>query len=141
MVGRMASKDDCIQKYIEYKHKYHATPKHKDFLKFAGISDKQLTKLYGRDAYTKLQKECGDEANKLNLERTPTEKIMRQYGDLALELGELPRSSDWAHQELKPTLSGLEKVHFIKWFEFPKKFMEWIETEHVNGYEKVLDWI
>lgn len=109
----MISKEDCIRKYIAYKDKHHIRPKRDDFLKFAGISERQLISLYGRDAYTKLQKECGDEANKLEMERTPRETIMRQYGDLALELlelvGELPNSSDWMSRRLKPSRSGLEK--------------------------------
>ncbi len=138
----MTSKNDCIRKYNEYKDTHHAIPKKKDFYKFAGISERQLVSLYGRDAYTKLQKECGDEANKLNLERTPRKTIMRQYGDLALELGGLPNSSDWIYHRLKPSISGLEKSpHFIPWSEFPQKFSEWVETERVNGYEKVLDFI
>ena len=69
---------------------------------------------------------------------------MRQYGDLALELlgsGELPNSSDWMYRRLRPTDSGLEKVHGIRWSEFPQKFMEWVETERVPGYERVLDLI
>lgn len=90
----MTSKDDCIRKYAEYKATHEAIPKKKDFFMFAGIHERQLTALFGRDAYSKLQRECGDEANKLDLERTPRETIMQQYGDLALELGMLPNSSD-----------------------------------------------
>lgn len=138
----MISKNDCIQKYNEYKKQHEIIPKKKDFFKFAGIHERQLVGLYGRDAYTKLQEECGDEANKLNLEKTPTEKIMRQYGDLALELEELPNSSDWIERHLKPSISGLERrPHFIKWSEFPSKFTEWLENNRVRGYEKVLGYI
>ncbi len=138
----MTSKDDCILKYAEYKEAYGTIPKVRDFLKFAGIHGRQLTALFGRDAYSKLQRECGDEANKLDLERTPRETIMRQYGDLALKLGEPPNSSDWMHHRLRPSISGLEKSpHFITWSEFPRKFTEWVESEHVSGYEKALDYI
>lgn len=138
----MTSKDDLIRKYKEYKDKHQAIPKFEDFCKFAGIPRRQLASLFGRDAYAKLQHECGDEANKLILERTPREAIMRRYGDLALKLGELPNSSDWMHSGLKPSISGLEQTpHFIKWSEFPQKFSEWIKTEGIHGYEKVLDFI
>lgn len=60
----MTSKDDCVRKYAEYKTIHEAIPKKKDFFKFAGIHERQLTALFGRDAYSKLQRECGDEANK-----------------------------------------------------------------------------
>lgn len=142
----MISKDDCVRKYNEYKDNHRRIPKAEDFYEFAGINKRELQRVFGRDAYTELQKECGDEVNKWNLERTPRERIMRQYGDLALETLErlrvLPNSSDWIHRGLRPSISGLEKKpHFIKWSEFPSKFTEWVETEHVNGYEKVLDYI
>jgi len=109
---------------------------------FAKIPKCQLEFLYGREAYSKLQKECGDKANKLDLERTPREKIMKQYGDLAKGLKELHRSTDWVHHGLRPSISGLEKApHFIKWSEFPSQFMEWVKEERVVGYEEVLGYI
>ena len=74
----MASKDDLIRRYKEYKDKYQAIPKFLDFCKFAGIYSNQLIDLFGRNAYAKFQEECGDEANKLNLERTPTETILKR---------------------------------------------------------------
>lgn len=139
----MTSKDDCVQKYAEYKATHGGEiPKKKDFFKFSGIHERQLTSLFGRDAYSKLQRECGDDANKLDLERTPRDQIMRQYGDLALELGMPPNSSDWIHRGLRPTKEGLaKKPHFITWSEFPEKFSEWIESERISGYDKVLDYI
>lgn len=138
----MTSKDDLVRKYKEYKDKHQAIPKLRDFCEFAETSSRQLASLFGRDAYAKLQQECGDEANKLILERTPREAIMRRYGDLALKLGELPNSSDWMHSGLKPSISGLEqKPHLIKWSEFPQKFSEWAQSEDIHGYEKVLDFI
>lgn len=136
------SKADCVQKYKEYKERHQGIPRKDDFYRFAKISEKQLVRLYGRDAYTKLQRECGDEANKLNLERTPKETIMRRYGDLALALKELPNSSDWSHHLLRPSISGLGKdPHFIKWSEFPSKFQEWVKEENITGYDKVLGYI
>src|SRR5438552_945792 len=135
----MIAKEYCKRKYVEYKESHQGTPKKDDFFKFAKIPERQLVSLYGRDAYTKLQEECGDEANKLNLERTPKETIMRQYGDLSLELEKLPNSSDWLHHRLRPSISGLGKApHFIKWSEFPSKFQEWVKEENITGYDKVL---
>jgi hypothetical protein len=138
----MTTKDDCIRKYAEYKDATGTIPKKKDFLEFAGIHSRQLTELFGRDPYSKLQRECGDDANKLNLERTPQETIMRQYGDLALELGVLPNSSDWIHRQLRPSVEGLAKrPHFITWSDFPRTFANWVESERITGYDKVLDYI
>lgn len=138
----MTSKETLLQKYEEYKKEFDRIPKYREFLRFAGIHGRVLVKIYGEDAYSKLQMECGDLANKLNLEKTPLEKIMRQYGDLALEAGKLPSSSVWIHQGLKPTISGLERSpHFIKWPEFPKKFARWAEVENAVEYKEVLELI
>jgi hypothetical protein len=138
----MTTKDDCIRIYVEYKDKHGAIPKKKEFFKFSGVHERQLTGLFGRDAYSKLQRESGDEANKLDLERTPQELIMRLYGDLALELKELPNSSDWIHRRYRPAVSGLAKSpHFITWSEFPRKFAAWVESENLRGYDQVLEYI
>lgn len=138
----MVTKEYCKQNYMEFKDAYRRIPLRKEFFEFAKIPRRRLEILYGRDAYSKLQKDCGDEANKLSLERTPRERIMRQYGDLALELKELPRSSDWVHRNLRPSVSGLERdPHCIKWSEFPSKFVEWAEEENIAGYEDVLGYI
>ena len=138
----MVSKEACIKKYEEFKKEYGRIPKYREFLKYAGVNNRDLIKFFGDDAYSKLQVECGDIANKLILERTPRGKIMRQYGDLVLELGKLPSSSIWIHRGLKPGISGLEKEpHCIKWSEFPEKFEAWAKETKVKGYESVLELI
>lgn len=138
----MITKEDLIQKYKEFKEKNNEIPSVKEFCKYAGIHRRKLEQIYGDNAYSKFQIECGDIANKLNLVRTPREKIMRQYGDLALELGKLPLQSNWIHKGLRPTLEGIAKPpHSIKWSDFPAKFKEWVETKHINGYSKVLEYI
>ena len=138
----MVSKEACIKKYEEFKKEYGRIPKYREFLKYAGVNNRDLIKFFGDDAYSKLQVECGDIANKLILEITPRGKIMRQYGDLVLELGKLPSSSIWIHRGLKPGISGLEKEpHCIKWSEFPEKFEAWAKETKVKGYESVLELI
>lgn len=34
-----------------------------------------------------------------------------------------------------------KRPHFITWSDFPRKFAEWVESERISGYEKVLDYI
>ncbi len=138
----MVSKEDCIQKYEEFKKENGRIPKYREFLVYAGFGKRDLIKIFGGDAYSKLQVECGDIANKLSMERTPLEKIMRQYGDLALNLKQLPSSSVWLHRGLKPDQSGLAKApHYIQWNEFPDKFAVWVAETKVKGYESVLELI
>lgn len=138
----MGSKEDCIQKYEGFKKEHGRIPKYREFLEYAGVNKRVLIRIFGDDAYSKLQVECGDTANKLSLERVPREKIMQQYGDLVLELGKLPSSSIWIHRELKPSIEGLGKEpHNIKWSEFPDKFEAWVKETKASGYERVLELI
>jgi hypothetical protein len=137
----MGSKQYCIEKYKEYKKLLGRAPLYSEYKKYAELKKYDLIKIYGDDAYSKLQTECGDTINKLNMDRTPLKNIMCQYGDLALELGKLPLSSNWVQKGLKPGLSGLDKIHSIKWFEFPEKFKEWVENEKYEKYETVLEWV
>ncbi len=133
----MISKEISIQKYEEYKNLYKRIPKYREYLEYSGLNKQSLIKIFGEDAYAKLQNECGDVANKLSLEKTPLDKIMRQFGDLVLEMGRIPSSSHWIHKDLKPGISGLSKApHFIKWSEFPEKFMSWLILSKEHEYEK-----
>ena len=65
----MDEKSEAIKKYKEYKEKYKKTPKVKEFYEYSGLSRRVLEKIYGDSPYSSLQADCGDEANKLDLER------------------------------------------------------------------------
>src|SRR5438045_1553650 len=106
----MLTKETCVQKYKECKlSKSGGIPEHREFLKYAGIPQRQLERLFGASAYSKLQNAAGDAPNKLQMERTPLETIMQQYGGLVTEFGGVPPSSEWEHRGLKPTESGLRQ--------------------------------
>lgn len=138
-VESIKTKEGFIHKYAEYKTAHGVIPKQREFLKYVGVHSRQLTALFGRDAYSKLQSECGDDPNKLDFERTPLEVIMRKYGDLALTLQDLPNSSDWIHHGLRPSIAGLaKKPHFITWSEFPRNFADWVNSTGAGGYEAVV---
>ncbi|MFT4155153.1 hypothetical protein [Parafilimonas sp.] len=99
-------------------------PLRNDFLKFCKIGDFQLSKAFGKDAYSKLQQACGDTPNKLELERTSIEKILNQYGELVRLKKEVPVSADWLEANYSPQPDGLRKVHNLKWADMPIFFIE-----------------
>jgi hypothetical protein len=136
----MHTKETCLQKYEECKvSKNGGIPKHREFLKYAGIDDRLLEKLFGSSAYSKLQNAAGDTPNILQLERTPIATIMQQYGGLVIELGTVPAYAEWNHRELRPTESGLSKTHNMKWSEMPEKFVQWVRTNGISGFEKAIE--
>jgi hypothetical protein len=98
--------------------------------KYVEISKEMLGRIYGNNAYSKLQRECGDDPNKLTMKRTPLEKILIQYGSLAKTTKKLPTRDDWAHARCKPSVSGIEKhPHHLKWADMPSKFLEYAKDK------------
>jgi len=137
----MLTKDTCIQKYKELKRtKNGGIPEYREFLKDAGIDKHNLNRLFGPSAYSKLQEEAGDTPNRLQLERTPYATIMQRYGNLVMEVEELPSYAAWDTRGLRPTEAGLRrKPHNIKWSDLPTKFAEWVTANSVPGFEKALE--
>jgi len=121
----MDIKTTYINKYLELKETNgDKKPLKKQFLEFSGISELYLTKAFGKDAYSKLQQACGDDANKLNLKRTSITQILDQYGQLIKTHQRLPSSSDWIEADFYPRLDGLRKVHNLNWAILQSKFLE-----------------
>jgi len=137
----MLTKEMCVQKYEECKRsKNGATPEYREFLKYADIEKRQLARLFGTSAYSKLQNAAGDVPNKLRLERTPLAMIMQQYGNLVMELGVVPAYPEWDLRGLKPTESGLRaKPHNMRWSELPQNFVEWVTTNKVAGFDRAIE--
>jgi arginine deiminase len=78
-------------------------PLYKDFLKFCGIDKRKLYEVFGKNAYSKLQEECGDNTNRLLMARTPINQILNQYGELVRKSNSLPVGADWMQAKLKPS--------------------------------------
>lgn len=111
---------------IEYKRLKELNngkkPLLKQFLKFSNIHKRKLEEVFGGDAYTKLQQECGDNPNKLLMERTSINQILDQYGQLVRKSKRLPVTGDWIQAKFKPTPDALNKVHHLKWTNMPNTF-------------------
>ncbi len=137
---RMLTKESCVQKYKECKlNKNGELPEYREFLQYAGITDRRLARLFGSSAYTKLQKEAGDVPNQFGKERVPLKTIMEQYGYLVMEVGEIPVFSEWDHRGLRPSESGLRRSpHNMKWSELPARFVEWVTTNKIPGFDNAI---
>jgi hypothetical protein len=114
-------------------------PTRNKFLELAKIDIRALNRIFGANAFSKLQQGAGDEPNRWSKERTPTRVIMEQYAALVVEVGNLPPYAEWDQRSMRPTESGLKKSHNIKWSEMPSRFVEWAKTEGGEGFEDALD--
>jgi len=128
----MVDKEFCKTKYLELKSKNGGKPpKRDDYLRFCGINDRIIDKLFGSNSYSKLQKECGDAPNKLTLTRTPLFEIFIQWGELARQHGRIPTQADWLEAGCKPGPTGLAKrPHYIKWPELPNRFLDYARNKN-----------
>jgi hypothetical protein len=136
----MHTRETCINKYKECKlSKNGSIPEYREFLKYAGIDKSKLNRIFGASAYSKLQEEAGDTPNRLQIERTPFAKIMKQYGNLVAEVGAVPAYAEWDQRGLRPTESGLrKKPHEMKWSDLPRRFVEWVQTNSVSGFDRAV---
>lgn len=125
-------KEEIIALYKKYKNSNQSLSSRK-FCQTTGISTKELVKIFGPGAFSKLQEIAGDRPNRFGKNKVPLKKIMTQYGILAegvlKQEGKLPSSAHWIHQDLKPTISGLNVSHNIKWSDFPHKFNEFCKKD------------
>jgi hypothetical protein len=119
------NKEHFIEQYQKLKDLNKGQkPLYRDFLKFCGVHKRKLDEVFGRNAYSKLQEECGDNPNLLVMERTPINQILDQYGELVRSNNSLPVIADWTQAKLKPSVEGISKVHNIKWSEIPNVFVK-----------------
>ncbi|MFT4205366.1 MAG: hypothetical protein QM610_15790 [Chitinophagaceae bacterium] len=118
-------REDFIKQYKKLKTlNKEKSPLYRDFLNFCGIHRRKLDAVYGKDAYSKLQEECGDSPNRLLMERTPISQILDQYGELVRINSGIPVIADWTQAKLKPSVEGISRVHNIKWSEIPNIFIK-----------------
>lgn len=131
----MLDREALIQSYLDHRKAIGRVPEHREFLRHSGCSRRDLDRVFGAQSYAKLQVAAGDTPNRLNLQRTPIDTIMRQYGGLVRDLQMTPVSAEWTHRGFKPTESGLAKgPHKIKWSEFPTRFVEWAEATNDSEF-------
>jgi hypothetical protein len=79
-----------------------------------------------------LQKGCGDDPNKLLMERTPIFQILDQYGQLTRKHQRLIVSSDWLEADFFPRPDGIRLVHKLKWGD--------IGTLFIQEYSNKVEW-
>lgn len=139
------TQDDFKKAYLDQKHQNGGVaPKRDEFLSHNRFSKKQLEVAFGSKSYSKLQQYCGDDPNALDLQKTPIDQIMCNYGRLATDTlkaeNKLPVAAEWAARRLKPTESGLARVHNIRWSDMPNAFLDFCQTnaQAKHDFEQVV---
>jgi len=108
-------------------------PTSKQFYKV--FSKRRLAKAFeGGEVWSKLQKLAGDKPRVFASKKSNLDIILKNWGTLSRKTLEkhdkFPVQSDWDHNKLQPTISGIEKSHKIKWSEFPRLFYEKFKNDN-----------
>jgi len=120
-----AIKSELIAKYHSFKELMKTEkPLKIDFLKFCNMNDNQLTKVFGKDAYSTLQESAGDTPNKLEMKRMSLKLILEQYGELVRKHNRPVNSSDWTGAGFRPSIGNLREIHKMKWPEVRQTFLK-----------------
>lgn len=127
--------EEAIQTYQELKKRLGKVPSSREFTEV--FSKRKLSGLFeGGNSYSRLQEAAGDTPNIFSSEKSDLTEILVIWGELARktigQYGKLPVSSDWAVNKLKPSISGIEKSHNIRWSELPTLF--------VKNFSGIPDW-
>lgn len=88
-----------------------------------------MEKFFGRNSWTKLVKECGDNPNSFFIEKIELEKILIQWAKLVRNSGQLPAMADWRFHNCKPATNNIKKSHGLNWVDLPYKFLELYSRE------------
>jgi hypothetical protein len=121
------TKEILIQEYSRIKNELGHKPSWNDFQKYSTITKRALNKIYPKNGWSTLVIECGDTPNEYFHPKSDFNSILEQYGRLAKKLGYLPVQAEWDNAKLKPTVSGIEKSHNLKWSELKNHFRNFAE--------------
>ena len=121
------TKDILIKEYSRIKGQLGHQPSWTDFQKYSAISKRALSKVYPKNGWSALVVECGDTPKEFSLPKSNFNLILEKYGQLIKKLGYLPVQAEWDNAKLKPTVSGIEKSHNLKWSELKNHFKRFAE--------------
>ncbi|MEW8265861.1 MAG: GIY-YIG nuclease family protein [Candidatus Thiodiazotropha sp.] len=137
----------AISAYHSLKEELGKKPSSREFFKVYNKRD--LYRAFeGGNAYSRLQELAGDKPNVFSSSKSDLNEILVKWGELARktlsQYGKLPIQDDWSINDLRPSVSGIEKSHNIKWTEIPYIFQnefsenkEWKEVlESIPSFEE-----
>jgi len=111
------------RQYKAIRDKLGRKPSSADFLRESGFTRNRLGLIYGRNAYSRLVTECGDQPTAFGRPKSDLRQILETWGKLARELGTLPFVTDWTHRRFEPRVAGIKASHGINWGQMPAEFL------------------
>jgi hypothetical protein len=133
------TKDSIIAEYKKLKDHLGEPPSSRKFQNETGISLSLLQKFFGRNSWSKLVIECGDNPNQFSTSKIELNDILIQWGTLAKKSGQLPTVADWTYNSCRPSINNLKSTHGLKWSDLPYKFFDYFFDK--DEWKDVIDLI
>jgi hypothetical protein len=129
--------EELITLYKNIKKTLGHQPSQKEFSANSNITSKQLQKLFGRNAFSKLVELAGDEPKQFLQESKTDDELLIILATWIRKLGYFPKGSDWLHHKISPTETTYNK-RFGRTTELPKflrifleKNKDWDDVIHI----------
>lgn len=121
------SRSNALEAYEKLRRQLGQPPSSREF--YREFPRRKLESAFPEgNPYSNLQKLAGDNPNAFSSPKSNFETILRKWGSLSVEtlkeFGRLPIQADWRRKDIRPSISGIEKSHRIKWSELPNAFVE-----------------
>jgi hypothetical protein len=95
------------------------------FYRESRISKRTAEAAFGSKAFSKIQREAGDEPRRFGERGRSRDEFFSIYGRAVRKLKAIPTQAEWNHRGFKPTPGGYAKKLGLRWSELPRAFCDW----------------
>lgn len=118
-------KEDIINEYKKLKRRIGSPPDSRTFYSETGISRHAAEVAFGREAFSKIQREAGDNPYAFGIPGRTPDQFFLVYGQVVRELQSIPTRADWKHRRISPTADSYCRKLHLPWRAMPSAFLEW----------------
>ncbi|PJZ79218.1 hypothetical protein [Leptospira meyeri] len=129
------NQEEVIIQYNKIKTELGHQPSQKEFTANSSITSKQLQKLFGGNAFTKLVELAGDNPKQFLQESKTDDELIIILATWIRKLGYFPKGSDWLYYQISPTEKTYNK-RFGRTTELPNVILKFLENR--NDWEDVI---
>lgn len=119
------TREEIVGEYKRLRNGINRPPDARTFYRETPISRRTAEAAFGSMAFSKIQREAGDEPRQFVTPGRSHDEFFSIYGRAVRELMVIPTEAEWNHRRIKPTPSGYAKKLGLRWSELPRAFLDW----------------
>ena len=125
------SKEKTITEYKRLKTTLGKQPSFQEFFKNSNITKRQVEKIFGANAFSKLARASGDEPL-IPFHKRPNQwtedQVLQNWGNAVKKLGHEPTQAEWSHHGFAPSVDWY-RLKFGKWSDLSKVFFSYAKNK------------